>query len=73
MSEFEWRDEQRLRPQKFDRFMKELNNLYQLKQKYKNHPWLTLPGRAFVPHDFLYTNPEIQIYQLRSEPLKSEF
>jgi hypothetical protein len=73
MSEFEWRDEERLRPQEFDRFMEELRNLYELKKSYKNHPWLALPGRAFVPHDFLYTNPEIQIYQLRSEPLKSEF
>ena len=73
MSEFEWRDEERLRPKEFDRFMEELRNLYQLDKSYKNHPWLALPGRAFVPHDFLYTNPEIRIYQLRPEPLKSEF
>jgi hypothetical protein len=73
MSEFEWRDQERLRPKEYDRFMRELRNLYQLEKTYKNHPWLALPGRAFVPHDFLYTNPEIQIYQLRSEPLKSEF
>lgn len=73
MSEFEWRDEERLRPKEYQSFMNELHNLYQLEKSYKNHPWLALPGRAFVPHDFLYTNPEIQIYQLRSEPLKSEF
>lgn len=73
MSEFEWRDEARLRPQEFGRFMKELNNEYRLEKTYKHHPWLALPGRNFVPHDFLYTNPEIRIYQLRKEPLESEF
>ena len=26
---------------------------------------LGLPGRAFVPHDFLYPNPEIRIYRRR--------
>ena len=72
MSEFEWREEERLRPQEYHRFMEELRNLYQLEKVFKNHPWLALPGRTFVPHDFLYTNPEIRIYQLRSEPLESE-
>jgi hypothetical protein len=72
MSEFEWREEERLRPQEFHSFMKELDNLYHLEKVFKNHPRLALPGRTFVPHDFLYTNPEIRIYQLRSEPLESE-
>lgn len=63
MSQFEWRDEERLRPQEFQRFMDVLKKEYQLQESYQNHPWPALPGRAFVPHDFLYTNPEIQIYR----------
>ncbi|MEO6906977.1 MAG: glycosyltransferase family 39 protein [Abditibacteriaceae bacterium] len=63
MSEFEWRDEKRLRPRQYNDFMETLQKEYQLQESYKNHPWLALPGRASVPHDFLYTNPEIQIYK----------
>jgi len=63
MSEFEWRDEERLHPQQYNQFMQALQEKYQLQKTFKNHSWLALPGRAFVPHDFLYTNPEIQIYK----------
>ena len=73
MSEFEWRDEERLQPQNFREFMTGLNNEYQLKRVFRNRTWLALPGRKFVPHDFLYTNPEVQVYQLRSKPPESKF
>jgi len=63
MSEFEWRDEKRLRPQQFQAFMDALEKEYQLQGIEKHQVPLALPGRALVPHDFLYTNPEIRIYR----------
>lgn len=30
---------------------------------FQNHPALELPGRQFVPHDFLYSNPTVTIYR----------
>jgi hypothetical protein len=61
ISEFEIREKLRLsdsRP-----FMEALDNATALAARCKNVAPLALPGRDFVPHDFLYTNPEISIYR----------
>lgn len=66
MSEFEWRDKERLGDAGFRAFMQQLNALYTLQQAFKNRSPLALPGRAFAPHDFLYPNPEVRIYRRRA-------
>lgn len=65
VNEMEWRDQARLHEADYENFRGQLNKDYTLKASFKNNPSLTLPGRDFVPHDFLYTNPEIQLYQRR--------
>ncbi|MBV9469327.1 MAG: hypothetical protein JOZ57_08780 [Abitibacteriaceae bacterium] len=65
MSEEEWREEARLHDPQYEAFMQQLAQSYDLKASFKNVPPLALPGRAFVPHDFLYTNPEVRVYQRR--------
>jgi 4-amino-4-deoxy-L-arabinose transferase-like glycosyltransferase len=63
LSEFEWRDKARLSDADYKSFIAALHANYTLVKTFKNHAPLALPGRKFVPHDFLYPNPEIQIYQ----------
>jgi hypothetical protein len=65
LSEFEWRDKQRLHEAGFQNFMERLQENYTLTAEFKNRAPLTLPGRDFVPHDYLYTNPEVRIFRLR--------
>lgn len=65
MNEIEWRDQARLQDAHYESFRALLNRDYSLKASFKNSPPLALPGRAFVPHDFLYTNPEIEVYRRR--------
>jgi hypothetical protein len=36
---------------------------YTLEKTFQNAKPVALPGRKFVPHDFLYTNPAIRIYK----------
>ena len=74
VSEFEWRERARLDPKAAASFFVELERQLansggesgidqQFRQyRFKNHPILELPGRDFVPHDFLYTNPKIRLY-----------
>jgi hypothetical protein len=62
-SEFEWREKSRLNDNDYNRFREALEREYSLAARFKNTPPLALPGRDFVPHDFLYTNPEIRIYR----------
>ncbi len=65
-NEFEYREEQRIRVYGYSA---ELIDWYSdassgnlpfplVPQRFKNQTPLELPGRKFVPHDFLYTNPE---------------
>jgi 4-amino-4-deoxy-L-arabinose transferase-like glycosyltransferase len=63
-NEFEYREEDRLKnrtPQ--DNYMLVVTDAVSDQQWFKHHPPLELPGRIFVPHDFLYTNPEQWIGQ----------
>jgi hypothetical protein len=61
-SELEWAEKERLRDTKYLEFKTELEKSYNMAQQFKVPAPLTLPGRAYVPHDFLYTNPSVQIY-----------
>ena len=63
LSELEWREKARLQDADYQKFMASLERQYSLVQRFKNQPPFALPERAFVPHDFLYTNPEIRIYR----------
>jgi hypothetical protein len=49
-------------PTEFD---KALRDLYPTRRNFKNSVPLALPGRDFVPHDYLYTNPETRVYSRR--------
>ncbi len=61
ISEFEWRE-----PLRLGRTDLEAVNLVSnpsiTARQFKNRVPLALPGRPFVPHDYLYTNPETRIY-----------
>jgi MFS family permease len=64
-SEYEWRETVRLQPSgSLANFLQ--SNAPQLIGAYKTHVPLALPGRDFVPHDFLYTNPETRLYNFGS-------
>lgn len=63
LSELEWRERVRLNDEVFADFKRTLEQEYSLAINFKNSPALALPGRDFVPHDFLYPNPEIRIYR----------
>ncbi len=63
LSEFEWREKERLKEGDFERFEDALQADYTLVKKFQNVAPFALPRREFVPHDFLYTNPEIKIYR----------
>lgn len=65
MSELEWREPARLNDQEFGKFLDALEQKYLRAETFKNRAPLALPGRGFVPHDFLYPNPEIRIYRRR--------
>jgi 4-amino-4-deoxy-L-arabinose transferase-like glycosyltransferase len=65
MSEFEWRDKERLGDKNFADFQKQLSTQYNLTKKFGDEPRAVLPGREFVPHDFLYTKPQVRIYRRR--------
>jgi hypothetical protein len=65
VSEFEWRDKERLDDADYISFKSSLDRNYSLAARFVNTPLLPLPGRAFVPHDYLYPDPEVRIYQRR--------
>jgi 4-amino-4-deoxy-L-arabinose transferase-like glycosyltransferase len=65
MSAFERRDKKRLDNATFKPFMRRLESLYEVKATFKNRSPFILPGRSFVPHDFLYTNPKVNVYRLK--------
>jgi hypothetical protein len=57
--------QRRLRDANYQTFMAQLDRDYELQQEFAGAPSL-LPGRAFVPHDFLYTNPQVRLYARKS-------
>ncbi len=63
MSELEWREKARLQDADFQKFLTTLEADYTIAARFKNEAPIALPGRDFVPHDFLYPNPEIRVYQ----------
>jgi 4-amino-4-deoxy-L-arabinose transferase-like glycosyltransferase len=63
LSEFEWREKARLQNDDYEKFMMALQANYTLEKTFQNAKPVALPGRKFVPHDFLYTNPAIRIYK----------
>ena len=66
LSEFDWREAARLSPQgEAARFASALEPFYRKSFSYKIEAPLALPGRDFVPHDYLYTNPETRVYSLQ--------
>jgi hypothetical protein len=48
-----------------DEFDKLLKESFPERRNFKNTIPLALPGRDFVPHDYLYTNPETRVYSRR--------
>jgi 4-amino-4-deoxy-L-arabinose transferase-like glycosyltransferase len=63
LNEFEWRDQVRLNNPQYVEFLATLERDYKLAQTFKTAIPLALPGRDFVAYDYLYTNPEVRIYQ----------
>ncbi len=63
ISEFEYREQLRLHPNgEAAAFLKEIKPFYGKNYFYgMTHP-LALPGREFVPHDYLYNSPETRLY-----------
>ena len=64
ISEFEYREQLRLHPDgEAAKFLKELPTVFSGKHWFygRTHP-LALPGREFVPHDYLYNSPETRLY-----------
>ena len=63
ISEFEYREQLRLHPNgEAAKFLKELPTVYTGKHWFYNPGKPVLPGRAFVPHDYLYNSPETRLY-----------
>ena len=63
-SEYDWREERRLGNPSLDEYMAAIGRLYGEPHIFFNHaPW-ALPGRDYVPHDYMYTNPETRVYPL---------
>ena len=63
LSEYEWREAKRLGAStNIDAFFKALNSEYGKGFVYPVGSTLALPGRAFVPHDYLYNRPKTWVY-----------
>ena len=64
ISEFEYREKLRLHPDgEAAKFIKELPTVFNGKHWfYGRMPPMALPGREFVPHDYLYNSPETRLY-----------
>ncbi|HEX9996723.1 MAG TPA: glycosyltransferase family 39 protein [Abditibacterium sp.] len=64
LSELEIREAIRLRPNGIEaQFLKKVTQNQREKRWIRKHQIpFALPGRAFVPHDYLYTNPETRVY-----------
>ena len=60
-SEFQWRERERLNDANAANLRRALNIEYS-KREFHNTAPLALPGRDYVPHDFLYTNPRVEVW-----------
>ena len=76
VSEYEWREAIRLRPDgKEAQFLEKAADIGRATRpaipsrdglrEFNSVPFPTLPGREFEPHDYLYTHPRIWVYRLR--------
>jgi hypothetical protein len=63
-SELEWRDKRRIDHKDFQLFYVTAGLMpVSERQEFHNYSFFELPGRTFTPHDFIYTNPEVWIYE----------
>ena len=63
LSEFEYREALRLHPNgEVAAFLNALKKTYGKIEQFPHGPQLALPGRDFVPHDYLYPNPKTRVY-----------
>ncbi len=60
-SEFQWRERERLNDLSVAQLRRQLAIEYSMRSFHNETP-LQLPGRALVPHDFLYTNPRVEVW-----------
>ena len=65
-SEFQWRERERLQDASVAQLRRQLNIEYSMRS-FHNTPPLQLPGRDFVPHDFLYPNPRVEVWSRQRE------
>lgn len=63
LSEMEWREKERLNDAGLAELLSVLKAQYFQVARFETEPPLALPGREFVPHDFLYPTPEVRIYR----------
>ena len=60
-SEFQWREGERLNDANLRKLRAALNIEYSMREFHNAVP-LELPGRDYAPHDFLYTNPRVEVW-----------
>ena len=60
-SEFQWREGERLNSADVRKLREALKIEYSMRAFHNAVP-LELPGRNYVPHDFLYTNPRVEVW-----------
>ncbi len=65
VSEFERMENARLARAPYLQWAEVLERGYSPAQKWKVQAPLALPGREYVPHDFLYSHPEVQVWKRR--------
>ena len=65
-SEFQWREGERLNDANVASLRRQLGIEYSMRA-FHNEPPLQLPGRDFVPHDFLYTNPRVEVWRRKKD------
>ncbi len=76
VDEYEWRESVRLRPNGAEaQFLEKAgiigrttnpsSNSRDGLREFSSQPFLSLPGRDFEPHDYLYTHPRVWVYRLR--------
>jgi hypothetical protein len=66
ISEYEWMEKERLRDPQYENFMKALDKEYSLAARF---PVRHVGKSPYVPHDYLYTHPEVRIYRRGQAPL----
>jgi hypothetical protein len=65
VSDFEDAEGRRLQTRKYLDWARALEESYELAWSGQAQAPLALPGRDYVPHDFLYPNPRLRIYRRR--------